>query len=81
MNIPPARQQHCLLLDHDLHRLPNFGPGHAFGSDQFGGTACSGEIDLGLTITKDVDVSGHMIVHKYDHAQAVGSEYGNHAIK
>jgi hypothetical protein len=80
MNVLPASQQHRLLLSHDPHRLPNFGP-RLFGPDQFGGIAGTNQIDLGVAIAKHMDMSRHMIVHKNDHTQAVGSEYGGYLVK
>jgi hypothetical protein len=81
MNILPTCQQHRPLLDHDPHCLPNISPGHALSLDQLGDTACATQIDLGLAITKHMDMGRHMIVHKNDHAQATGSEYGDHLSK
>jgi hypothetical protein len=81
MDILPPGQQHRLLFNHDPNRAADPGSGHAISPNQFRSSACSEQIDLGVTVTEDVHVSRLVIVDEDDNAQAVGMQDGDHRAK
>jgi hypothetical protein len=81
MDFLPPGQQERLLLDHDPHGAADLAAGHAIGPNQFGGSVGPEQIDPGVTITEDVDVSRLVIVDEDDHAQAVGTQDSDHGAK
>lgn len=56
----------------------DFGPAHAVSPNQFRDSAESQEIDLGVTVTENMDVGRLVIVEEDNHAQAEGTKHGNH---
>jgi hypothetical protein len=81
MNTLPSGQQQRLVLDYDPHRTADLAAGHAISPDQFGGSVGPEQIDPGVTVTEDVDMRRLVIVDEDDHAQAVGTQDGDHAAK
>jgi hypothetical protein len=68
-----------LLLKNNPHRTADLNAGHPFNPNQFGGGIGTPQIDLGMTVTKDVNMGRQMIVNKNDHAQAVSAKYSDHS--
>lgn len=68
-----------MLLDNDSHSAANLAAVHTVSSNQFRGAVSTEQIDLGLTVTEDVDVSRPVIVGEDNHAQALGTKHGNYA--
>ena len=51
---------------------------HSVSPDQFGAAIDARQVDLGLTVTEEVDVSGRVVIDEGDDAQAVGTKHGDH---
>jgi len=77
MNVLPTCQQCGLILGYDPHGSAYFAAGHAVSPDYCGSTV-GAEVDLGLNVTEDVDMSRSVIVDEDDHAQAMGTRHGDH---
>jgi hypothetical protein len=68
MDILPSGKEQHLLLDNETHGTADFAVSHAFSPDQFGCAVGTAQIDLGMTITEDVNVSWLVIINEDDHA-------------
>src|SRR4051794_32503995 len=78
MDVLPPRKQQGLLRDNDPHGPANLGAGHALGPNQLGASVGAPQIDLGLTVTKDVHVRRLVIIDEDDHPQPTGKKNGDH---
>jgi hypothetical protein len=71
MDILPSHEKQLVLLCHHAHGAADFGTGHAVCPDKFGCAICPGQVDLGFTVTEDVDMGRFVIVDKNDHPQTM----------
>jgi hypothetical protein len=78
MNLLPFGQQQRVLLSHHPHGAPNISPAHPVGGEKFRTTGCSAQIDLRLSVTKDVNMRRTVVIDEDDHAQSVCPENGYH---
>jgi len=77
MNALPPRRQQRPLRDNDPHGATDLAAGHAVSRDQLWDTARASQVDLGVTVTEDVDVSRMVVVNIDHHAQAFGTQDGD----
>jgi hypothetical protein len=75
--LPPSQQQH-LLLKINPHSTADLNAGHTFDPNKFRGAIGTSQIDLGMTVTEDVNMGWLVIVDKDDHAQAMSAKYSDH---
>ena len=77
MNVLPPSQQQRLLLGNDPQSTADLAAGHAVGPDQFRRATGTEQVDLGLTVAEDMDVSRPMVVDEDDHAQAMSTKHSD----
>src|SRR5262249_43184140 len=70
MNLSPALQQRGLVRDYYFQSAPDFVALHAFSPNQGGIAVSSDEVDLGLSVTKDVNMRGLVVIGENDDPQA-----------
>jgi hypothetical protein len=75
--LPPSQQQR-LLFKNNPHRAADLNTGHAIHPNQFGRAIGTSQIDLGMTITENVNMGRLMIVNKDDHTQPVSAKHSDH---
>jgi adenosylmethionine-8-amino-7-oxononanoate aminotransferase len=80
MDILPSGKEQRLLLENEPHGTADFTAGHTFSPNQFGCAVGTKQINLGMTVTEDVDVSRLVIVNEDNHAQTMGAKHGDHVI-
>jgi hypothetical protein len=80
MNVPPPGQQYRPSLANDPHRATHLAARHTIGPDQVRRAIGTQRIDLGLTVTEDVDVRRRVIINENDDAQAMGAKDGDHSL-
>jgi len=76
--LPPSEQERLLLKDNP-HSTADVNAGHALNPNQFWGTIGTAQIDLGMTVTEDVNMGRLVIVNKDDHAQALSAKNSDHS--
>jgi hypothetical protein len=62
MYLVPSREERLAIFFHQPQAFADVGVLHADSPDQFGFAVYAGEIDLGFSITEDVDMRRFMIV-------------------
>ena len=78
MDIPPTSRRKRLLLGNDAERTTGLAATNGVGPDQFRLAVGPEQIDLGLAVTEYVDVGRPVIVAEDDHAEALGTQHGDH---
>ena len=68
------------MFENDPHRATHLAARHALGPDQVRRAVGTQQIDLGLTVTEDVDVRRRVIVDENDDAPAMGAKYGDRSL-
>jgi hypothetical protein len=75
--LPPSQQQH-LLFKNNPQRAADLNAGHAIHPNQLGRAIGTPQIDLGMTITENVNMGRLVIVNKDDHTQPVSAKHSDH---
>jgi hypothetical protein len=68
MDFLPADQQIILLLGNQFHNAADVAPLHAINPNQFWTATGSQKINLGLTVTKNMDMGWFVIIQEDDNA-------------
>ncbi len=74
MNLAPACQQIRLLRHNHLHRVAHIAPLHALYGHHLRHTARPDQIELGVPVSKNMDMCRFMIIGKDDEAQAMSAQ-------
>jgi hypothetical protein len=77
MDFLPTSEQDRLLLKDNPHRTADLNAGHAFDPNQLRIAIGASQIDLGMTVTEDVNMGRLVIVNKDDHAQTLSAKYSD----
>jgi hypothetical protein len=80
MNVLPANQQESLLLDHKTHGAADVAAAHAVGQTNTGVPWAPRRSILASPSPKTWTWASQVVVDKDDHAQAIGTQYGDHAV-
>jgi hypothetical protein len=62
MEVLPPFEQAVAMVGDKRHRTPDLVSLHAIGSNQLGRSVRANEVDLGLSVPEDMDVSGFVII-------------------
>jgi hypothetical protein len=75
--LPPSQQQR-LLFKNNPHRAADINTGHAINPNHLRSAIGTSQIELGMTITENVNMGRLMIVNKDDHTQPVSAKHSDH---